>query len=65
MLVNQGVIGFKIWTGIDPYPAVMREALEEVVTWDEWDPDRDRFSMDWRDYSEGVTRENPFANEGS
>ena len=41
----------------------MREALEEVVTWDEWDPDRDRFSMDWRDYSEGVTRENPFANE--
>ena len=25
----------------------------------------DRFSMDWKDYSEGVTRENPFANEGS
>ena len=46
-------------------PETMREALEEVVTWDEWDPDRDRFSMDWRDYSEGVTRENPFANEGS
>ena len=46
-------------------PENMREALEEVVTWDEWDPDRDRFSMDWRDYSEGVTRENPFANEGS
>ena len=46
-------------------PESMREALEEVVTWDEWDPDRDRFSMDWRDYSEGVTRENPFANEGS
>ena len=45
-------------------PESMREALEEVVTWDEWDPDRDRFSMDWRDYSEGVTRENPFANEG-
>ena len=22
------------------------EALEEVITWDEWDPDRDRFSMD-------------------
>ena len=46
-------------------PESMREALEEVVTWDEWDPDRDRFSMDWRDYSEGVTREYPFANEGS
>ena len=46
-------------------PESMREALEEVVTWDEWDPDRDRFSMDWKDYSEGVTRENPFANEGS
>ncbi len=46
-------------------PESMREALEEVVTWDEWDPDRDRFSMDWRDYSEGVTRENPFAYEGS
>ena len=46
-------------------PESMREALEEVVTWDEWDPGRDRFSMDWRDYSEGVTRENPFANEGS
>ena len=46
-------------------PESMREALEEVVTWDEWDPDRDRFSMDWRDYSEGITRENPFANEGS
>ena len=46
-------------------PESMREALEEVVTWDEWDPDRDRFSMDWKDYSEGVTREDPFANEGS
>ncbi|MEX0793648.1 MAG: shikimate dehydrogenase [Pirellulaceae bacterium] len=31
MLVNQGVIGFKIWTGIDPDPAVMREALEEFL----------------------------------
>tara|TARA_Y100000768_G_scaffold342629_1_gene287836 strand:- start:9 stop:1181 length:1173 start_codon:yes stop_codon:yes gene_type:complete len=71
-----GVLGFELR---NPYPLhrqkafivpgivpeSMREALEEVVTWDEWDPDRDRFSMDWRDYSEGVTRENPFANEGS
>lgn len=30
MLVNQGVIGFKLWTGVDPDPAVMRAALEEV-----------------------------------
>ncbi len=30
MLVNQGVIGFKLWTGVDPDPAVMRQALEEV-----------------------------------
>ncbi len=31
MLVNQGVIGFKIWTGVDPDPVVMREALEEFL----------------------------------
>ena len=30
MLVNQGVIGIKHWTGIDPDPSVMRAALEEV-----------------------------------
>ena len=30
MLVNQGVIGFKSWTGIDADPSVMRKALEEV-----------------------------------
>ena len=30
MLVNQGVIGIRHWTGIDPDPAVMRAALEEV-----------------------------------
>lgn len=30
MLVNQGVIGFKAWTGIDPEPSVMRRALEAV-----------------------------------
>lgn len=30
MLVNQGVIGFKLWTGVDPDPAVMRKALEDV-----------------------------------
>ncbi|MDP6554817.1 MAG: shikimate dehydrogenase [Pirellulaceae bacterium] len=31
MLVNQGVISFKIWTGVDPDPNVMREALEEYL----------------------------------
>ncbi|MBP89778.1 MAG: shikimate dehydrogenase [Planctomycetaceae bacterium] len=31
MLVNQGIIGFKIWTGVDPDANVMREALEEYL----------------------------------
>lgn len=31
MLVNQGVIAFKIWTGIEPNAQVMREALEEYL----------------------------------
>jgi len=31
MLVNQGVIGFRLWTGIDPDAQVMREALEEYL----------------------------------
>jgi shikimate dehydrogenase len=31
MLVNQAVIGFKIWTGVDPDANVMREALEEFL----------------------------------
>jgi shikimate dehydrogenase len=30
MLVNQGVIGIRLWTGKDPDPAVMRAALEKV-----------------------------------
>jgi shikimate dehydrogenase len=30
MLVNQGVIGIKYWTGVDPDPGVMRKALEDV-----------------------------------
>ena len=30
MLVNQGVIGIRHWTGVDPDPAIMRAALEEV-----------------------------------
>lgn len=31
MLVNQAVIGFKIWTGVDPDAELMREALEEFL----------------------------------
>ncbi len=30
MLVNQGVIGVRLWSGRDPDPGVMRRALEEV-----------------------------------
>ena len=30
MLVNQGVIGIRLWTGRDPDPRVMRSALETV-----------------------------------
>lgn len=31
MLVNQAVIGFKIWTGVDADTGVMRDALEEFL----------------------------------
>jgi shikimate dehydrogenase len=30
MLINQGVIGIKYWTGIDVDPAVMRRTLEAL-----------------------------------
>lgn len=30
MLVNQGVIGIKYWTGVDPDPGVMRRALKDI-----------------------------------
>ncbi len=32
MLVNQGVIGIRYWTGLDADPRVMRAALEEIFT---------------------------------
>lgn len=32
MLVNQGVIGIRLWTGREPNPAVMRQALEKVFS---------------------------------
>ena len=31
MLVNQGAISIRHWTGIDPDPAVMRHALEQIL----------------------------------
>ena len=31
MLVNQGVIGFELWTGIQPDEGVMRDAVEEYL----------------------------------
>jgi shikimate 5-dehydrogenase len=31
MLVNQGAIAFRIWTGRDADSVVMREALEEFL----------------------------------
>ncbi len=32
MLVAQGVIGSRLWTGREPNPVVMRQALLELVT---------------------------------
>jgi shikimate dehydrogenase len=31
MLVNQAVIGFRLWTGEEPDAALMRDALEEFL----------------------------------
>lgn len=56
-----GVLGFELR---NPYPlhrqkafivpgivpAKYREALEDLPTWDEWDPDTDRWYYDWKDY---------------
>ena len=71
-----GVLGIRLR---NPYPLYRQKAfivsgmvplqylekLESVVTWDEWDPDRDRFTLDWKEYSAGMTRSDPFANESS
>ena len=38
--------------------------LEQVVTWDEWDPNRDSFSIGWKEHDQAMTRSDPFANEG-
>ena len=70
-----GVLGIKLR---NPYPLHRQKAfivprvvpekynssLEQVVTWDEWDPDRDRFSIDWKEYNDSVVKNDPFSNEG-
>jgi len=38
--------------------------LEQVVTWDEWDPNRDSFSVDWKEHTRAMAGSDPFANEG-
>ena len=43
-------------------PEKYLEKLETVVTWDEWDPDRDRFQI-LENQHEEVAR-NPHENEG-
>ena len=57
-----GVLGIELR---NPYPLHRQKAfivpgvvppnllknLETVVTWDEWDPDSDRWYYDWRQYS--------------
>ena len=61
-----GVLGFELR---NPYalrrqkaflvPGVVPEALlpklEAIPTWDDWDPDQDRWTFDWQDYA-GVDR---------
>ena len=56
-----GVLGFELR---NPYPLHRQKAflvpgvvppdrlatLEQITTWDEWDPDRDRWYWDWKQY---------------
>ena len=46
-------------------PPQYLDDLESVVTWDEWDPDRDRSTLDWKEYAAAMTRSDPFSNEGT
>ena len=43
-------------------PEQYLQKLETVVTWDEWDPDRDRFQV-LSNQNEGTPKD-PYANEG-
>ena len=31
-------------------PPAYLEALEQIPTWEEWDPDQDRWYYDWHDH---------------
>ena len=46
-------------------PTQYLDDLESVVTWAEGDPDRDRFTLDWKEYAAAMTRPDPFSNEGT
>lgn len=59
-----GVLGFELR---NPYPLHRQKAflvpgvvpperlplLEKIPTWDDWDPDRERYYYDWESYTEG------------
>ena len=70
-----GVLGIELR---NPYPLHRQKAfivpgvvpedrldmLEQVVTWDEWDPDSDRWYYDWQQYSSQMSKESPHQGEG-
>ena len=70
-----GVLGIELR---NPYPLHRQKAfivpgvvpedrldmLEQVVTWDEWDPDSDRWYYDWQQYSSQMSKESPHQEEG-
>ncbi len=70
-----GVLGIELR---NPYPLHRQKAfivpgvvpedrldkLEQVVTWDEWDPDSDRWYYDWQQYSSKMSKESPHQEEG-
>ena len=70
-----GVLGVELR---NPYPLHRQKAfivpgvvpedrldkLEQVVTWDEWDPDSDRWYYDWQQYSSKMSKESPHQGEG-
>ena len=51
MLAGMVVMWLIVVPGIVPPDHLSR--LEQVQTWDEWDPDTERYPYDWRDFTEG------------
>ena len=45
-------------------PSDRRDALEQVATWDEWDPDDDRWYYDWSSYARGGSGPGPGQVQG-